>query len=374
MSRLTKYECDALPARAFADMERRLMPILDREDLTRAVWRISSAKDAERVKRRIVEFALMNNWPLPKTWERDISEVKQMFVVFNLTGAPMAAGGYVMREGKIFEAGSYPDKEFELTPEELQAVAATFVPVPIDLEHTPTVLDGKMGMLQSVRVSPDGRTLFGTVALPGWLDTLLTEGERKVSCAFHKLSKRLLKLSLVINPRVNDAALMAAFSSSGFAQRQDTPEGQSVMQMIHDMTARSGAICVAPAGQSADMSAAQFHSAHELKGIQEMHDVAIKHGIVCGARQSSPYFSAGERPEGERASVRASAHMQAANYIAQMTGQQPVAPATRSTASVGLSATAPAEGAELSVEQRRAAARRQGADYVARMTGPGVRK
>jgi hypothetical protein len=368
VSRLTKYECDALPVRAFADMERRLMPILDREDLTRAVWRVSSAKDAERVKRRIVEFALMNNWPLPKTWERDVLEVRKMFVVFNLTGAPMAAGNYVLREGKIFEAGSYPDKEFELSPEELQAVAATFVPVPIDLEHTPTVLDGKMGTLQSVRVSPDGRTLFGTVALPRWLDSLLNDGERKVSCAFHKLSKRLLKLSLVINPRVNDAALMAAFSSSDFAQRQDTPEGQSVMQMIHDMTARSGAVCVAPAGQSAEMSAAQFHSAHELKGIQELHDVTNRHGIVCGARQSSPYFSAAERSEGDRAGVRAAAHMQAANYVAQMTGQQTAPPAPASTASVGLSATLPAEGAELTAEQRRAAAHRQAADYIARAT------
>lgn len=369
MSRLTKHECDALPARAFADAERRLMPILDREDLTRAVWRVTAAKDPERVRRRIIEMALSNNWPLPKTWERDVMEVRKMFVVFNLTGAPMMAGNYVLREGKIFEAGSYPDKDFELSPEELQAVAATFVPVPVDLEHTPTVLDGKMGVLQSVRVSPDGRSLFGTVALPAWLDALLTDGERKVSCAFHKLTKRLLKLSLVINPRVNDAALMAAFSTSDFAQRQDTPEGQSMLQAIHDMTARSGAVCMAPAGQTAEMAAAQFHSAHELKGIQELHDVTIKHGIVCGVRSSTGYFSAAERSEADREAVRAQMHRQTANFVAQQIGQLSPHPANAGAGTVGLSAGA--EGAEPTVEQRRAAARQSGIEWRARMFGQG---
>lgn len=57
---------------------------------------------------------------------------------------------HVRRVGKIFECGDYPDKAFSLTEEEATAAAAAFTPVPLDLEHLPTVLDGKLGRLVSV--------------------------------------------------------------------------------------------------------------------------------------------------------------------------------------------------------------------------------
>jgi hypothetical protein len=274
MSALTKAECERLPSSAFADEARRLIPLLDAQDLRTAVGRLSYTPEPEKIKRRIITIALERNWTalLPKTWERDVEAMMTKQTIFSL-GTGTYAGDSVVREGKIFEAGSYLDKQFEMTPEELREAAAAFQPVPLDLEHTPTVLDGKLGMLEAVRVSSDGRTLFGTVRLPRWLDDLLKDGERKVSCTWLAATKRLQKLALVLNPRVSDAALMASFS-----HRNDTVHGQSLLQQLHDQTARTGAICLPPPGTS------DFHSQHERNGIQAVHDVTVAHGAVCAPR------------------------------------------------------------------------------------------
>jgi hypothetical protein len=293
MSALTKAECERLPDSVFADEARRLIPVLDQHDLRTAVGRLSYTPDGEkeRVKRRIITIALERNWTqlLPKTWERDVEAMKTMQTIFSL-GTGTYAGDSVVREGKIFEAGNYPDKNFEMTPDELRRAAAAFQPVPIDLEHTPTVLDGKLGMLEAVRVSSDGRTLFGTVRLPRWLDDLLKDGERKVSCTWLAATKRLQKLALVMNPRVSDAALMTCF-----AQRHDTVHGQSLLQQLHDQTARTGAICLPPPG------AADFHSQHERNGIQAVHDVTVAHGAMCAPRTGSAFSGdagqAAQRPD-----------------------------------------------------------------------------
>jgi hypothetical protein len=292
MSALTKWERERLPSSAFADDVRRQIPVLDQDDLRTAVRRLNYTPEPEKgkLKRRIITIALERNWKqlLPKTWERDM-EAMTMQTIFSL-GTGTYAGDSVVREGKIFEAGNYPDKNFEMTPDELRRAAAAFQPVPLDLEHTPTVLDGKLGTLEAVRVSADGRTLFGTVRLPRWLDDLLKDGERKVSCTWTAATKRLQKLALVMNPRVSDAALMTCF-----AQRHDTVHGQSLLQQLHDQTARTGAICLPPPG------AADFHSQHERNGIQAVHDVTVAHGAMCAPRTGSAFSGdagqAAQRPD-----------------------------------------------------------------------------
>lgn len=120
----------------------------------------------------------------------------------------------VVRVGKVFEIGDYPDKDFEFTDDDLQAAVANFEPVPVDLEHVPTVLEGKLGTVQRIYAGDDGASLMGEVHLPAWLDRVLADGERKVSATWDRASKRLLGLALVRNPRVSDAALMAAFSAT----------------------------------------------------------------------------------------------------------------------------------------------------------------
>lgn len=136
---------------------------------------------------------------------------------------------FVIRRGKIFEAGDYPDKEFSITPEEMKEAVGEFTPVPVDLSHTSTVLDGKLGHLQAVEVSEDGAQLFGTVALPKWLDSLIEAGERKVSCTWDKATKRLRGIALTPTPRITDAVLMSAFSEYTHGQESDTTKLEKEM-------------------------------------------------------------------------------------------------------------------------------------------------
>lgn len=119
----------------------------------------------------------------------------------------------VLRRGMIFRAGEYPDKSFSLTPKELKRVVKEFEgPIKIDSEHERSIFDGKLGHLVSVEASKDGSVMQGLVAIPRWLDPILMEAGGKVSAAFDRVSKKLVGLALTINPRVSDAALMAAFS------------------------------------------------------------------------------------------------------------------------------------------------------------------
>lgn len=168
---------------------------------------------------------------------------------FTVDGQPGTThDGWILRSGKIFEAGDYPDKEFSLTPEEMAAAAAQFKPVPVDLEHVPTILDGKLGQLTEVRVDEDGKTLLGTVMVPQWLDSLLEEGSRKVSCTWNRATKQLEGLALVNRPRVADAALMAAFADHEVDLNVEpgeaivVPPGYRVQFVAHDETGHAARI------------------------------------------------------------------------------------------------------------------------------------
>lgn len=126
---------------------------------------------------------------------------------------------HVRRTGTIFRCGSFPDKDFALTPDEAKAAIAAFQPCAVDLEHTSTVLDNRLGMLERVEMHADGESLVGTVALPKWLDDLLDDGTRKVSATWDKATKQLRGLAIVNTPRIPDAALFAAFSATDEGRR-----------------------------------------------------------------------------------------------------------------------------------------------------------
>jgi hypothetical protein len=218
-------------------------------------------------------------------------------------------GDYVIRTGKIFHAGSYPDKQFDISPEEMLDAVNDFNPVDIDYEHVSGPLDGKLGKLEAVTVGKDGWSLIGSARLPKWLDNALGDAPRKVSATWDRESKRLKKLALTTNPRVPDAILMAAFSANQVAKNTPleplvqnvmqkyfeengvdfvhrTWGGVIVMQDIHDMAARSGAICSDPDkdskdNQSNNYSKAEFVSESEAKAIQQIHDAAKRGGAKC---------------------------------------------------------------------------------------------
>ena len=249
---------------------------------------------------------------------------------FNLDSTSSAKDGYVYRKGLIFRAGNYQDKHFEMTPEELLAAANEFTPVPLDVEHMPTIFDSKLGSLLAVEPSADGWELYGVAKIPEWLDKLHGDSPFKVSCTWARDTKQLSKLALVKNPRVGDAALMAAFtaneleSSSNDEQFKKTVldfltwfstykqeegielcmgsegPGKHVLQGIHDRCAEAGAICD-PSNVEDDEDdkegayspspmrnkylnygkGSEFVSKKESETLQRVHDLVTKQGAKC---------------------------------------------------------------------------------------------
>lgn len=280
MSKLSKAERDKLPESDFGDPERRLFPIVDQDDVESAAHLIGKAKDKDAVKRRIVAIAKRKKLTLPEAWDsKATAEMSASFAAFDLGSPEPAADVVLYPNSLLFEAGDYPDKGFSLSPEELCVAAESFAdPVALDLEHVPTVLDGNLGELREVRPSEDGQKLFGTVAIPKWLDDVLPPGKRKVSCTWDRETKTLSGLALVTRPRIADAALMSAFAAAtapaAFAGPHRTHHGAMTIQQIHDLAARTGALC------DPDNSS-RFTSGRERSTIQQIHDHAVKGGARC---------------------------------------------------------------------------------------------
>lgn len=241
---------------------------------------------------------------------------------FRLDNPEFADDGYVYRKGLIFRADKYADKNFEMSPEELLAAANDFQPVPLDVEHIPSIFDSKLGSLLAVQPSADGWELYGVAKIPKWLNDIHGEEPLKVSCTWDRASKKLSKLALVRNPRVGDAALMAAFtaneletssdedkfkstiltflkwvtennSNTAFDMYERKSPGVYVLQSIHDSCAASGAICDPNNVETEDDEEDDSKSSNVLRGrydfvskkesetIQRIHDLVTKQGAKC---------------------------------------------------------------------------------------------
>lgn len=218
-------------------------------------------------------------------------------------------GKYVLRTGKIFEAGDYPDKKFRITTEELKTAAKQFTPVKLDLEHKSTVLDGKIGSLEFVEATENGE-LVGSALVPAWLDDMLG-GKYKVSATWSG-DKQLTGLAIVKNPRISDAALFTAYNFSNpedesiesiLFEMARTWDGRSTIQQIHDLCARTGAICDEENESeypnyyyskidSSVQEAIEFVSKDESKTIQKLHDLAMKAGAKCSFVKESHFSGA----------------------------------------------------------------------------------
>ena len=156
-----KERLDA-PAEIFCGPHRSY-PVADQQDVNNAVSALGRAGgDTAPIKACIIRKANANKWTLPKAWT-GMSKI----ATFAL-GEAAVAGDTVTRVGKVFQDGTYEDKDFTATVEDLYAAVTNFQPVPNDLEHMPTILDGKLGQLKKVELADDG-SLMGEVEIPRWL-------------------------------------------------------------------------------------------------------------------------------------------------------------------------------------------------------------
>jgi len=292
-------------------------PIRNQEDLDSAAHLIGKAGPG--VKAKIIAIAKRKGLTLPAAWTTDAG----------------MSSDVVHRTGLIFKAGSYPAQQMEVSAEDLQAAVSAFTaPVDAELEHINTqgertFLDGKLGQL--VEVWAEGDSLYGKLAVPTWLDPLWAEFGRKVSIVLSRAKKHITRIGLVLNPQVEEAAVMSAYAA--FSTRHDTPHGQNTMQRIHDMAAQSGAICT----QSRE---AGYVSQHESTGLQAVHDMAAQHGATCpGSAGYVGYATTPSAPTfaGSRHSRNDAADIQQIHALAVQQGAEcgPVAASMSKPASPG---------------------------------------
>lgn len=118
----------------------------------------------------------------------------------------------VEKDAKIFEAGEYPDKGISVGEEDLDAIIGNFEEVPVKIEHVDSPLD-PLGTVK--RIWRQGRDLFARLAFPEDLAAFLQRrGVKRLSVALHKDPLRLAEVSLVLSPRVADAAMFGRTAES----------------------------------------------------------------------------------------------------------------------------------------------------------------
>jgi|GEM_PF-6730618 len=209
---------------------------------------------------------------------------------FNLSTGRTVRGDFAIYPNSLlFVSGSYPDKNFSITPEEMAVAAAESGPVPFNLEHSRKgahkATEGLFGGILRQWIDPDDPTLLrGEVAIPLPLDEKLET--KAPSMEFAKDTKKIVGAALTYTPRVSEAALMSAVAEFAVTRefamaRHNTPEGQTGMQGLHDMAARAGAVC--DRKNTASMNTASMSSKHESVAIQSIHDIAADHGADCSS-------------------------------------------------------------------------------------------
>jgi hypothetical protein len=112
----------------------------------------------------------------------------------------------VERDALLFRAGAYPDKDIEVTEDDLDRMIESFQPAPIKVEHTDTPL--RFGVV--TRIWRKGSELFGRLAFNPLAWALAREcGATKLSVAVRRDKSGLEEISLVRSPRIADAAVFS---------------------------------------------------------------------------------------------------------------------------------------------------------------------
>ncbi|NBW18089.1 MAG: hypothetical protein EBR82_59960, partial [Caulobacteraceae bacterium] len=105
---------------------------------------------------------------------------------------------------------------------EAEEAVGSFVECPVNIHHAEELSNMFTGNLGSVRdLWVEGEWVKGEVAIPLWLDNQLTDDGKKLSAEWTLTDKRFVGLALTPTPRIDNAALMAAFktfSTSGKSQ------------------------------------------------------------------------------------------------------------------------------------------------------------
>lgn len=199
-------------------------------------------------------------------------------------------GDSVIRTGKYFECGTeFTDMKgvsFSVSEAEADALLPKFSGGKLNLEHTPTILSGKLGEVR--KLWRDGKDIMAEYVIPKWLHDVTAGEPIKISSEWNRKTKEPFGGAMVLKPAVQDAVMMAAFS-----QFEPAEFSRSMLQDHHDMAVRHGAECN---GKAMFSESAEFMTPQQLKHVQHIHDYVKKAMPNCcdayASRQSMySYYS-----------------------------------------------------------------------------------
>ena len=138
----------------------------------------------------------------------------------------------VVYEGKVFEAGEYPDKGFVMDEAELAAKVLAFGGVDLDLEHSSfkDVLGNKLGRLETIWNR--GTEALGRLRVPRWLHEL-AGGKLQTSLSFDR-DKNIVGCALTLRPRIADAQVVAAFTRANLPPNDTKKEKRRMPTSLKD--------------------------------------------------------------------------------------------------------------------------------------------
>jgi hypothetical protein len=143
----------------------------------------------------------------------------------------------VNRDAKIFEAGEYPDKEFNVTEDDLDNIISNYdfaKPAPIKVEHGDSLLDGLLGGLTNIW--RQGKDLFGTLSFTDEAWGLVKQIPKiTLSSGVYKNKSGIKEVSLAKEPRVEDAAVFSGEECMVFNYEFDKKD-EEVITLADEMT------------------------------------------------------------------------------------------------------------------------------------------
>jgi hypothetical protein len=117
----------------------------------------------------------------------------------------------IERDARLFAAGDYPDRGVTFTEADLDKIIQNHKPVPICLEHVEMPIElGWVG-----RIWRKGSELFGRLAFkPKAWELIASSGARRLSAAVKRDKSGLVEVSIVRQPRVENAVIFRADARS----------------------------------------------------------------------------------------------------------------------------------------------------------------
>jgi hypothetical protein len=146
------------------------------------------------------------------------SAVMARFSAEGMSDKAVKEGSYYIRTGKYFECDRpFTDmngKTFSISKEKAAEMLPQFKPSPVRIEHTATIFDSELfeEKPQIRRLWLDGKDIMAEYAIPEWLQLGSKGKPIPVSSEWDMTTSDPIGVAFVLEPAVQDAAMMAAFS------------------------------------------------------------------------------------------------------------------------------------------------------------------